>query len=93
MTLEQKISVLASAILELSENAAVEWEYSSEQTVSTGVNLSMESDLRKLIINTEEQEDVDALWKRKEDFISRIKDPWTKQKMIEMFGVNTKERS
>ena len=53
MTLEQKIAVLASAILELSENAAVEWEYGSEQMVSTGVNLSMESDLRKLIINTE----------------------------------------
>ena len=43
MTIEEKIRVLAKAIMELADRSASEADYDGEQTVTTGVYLDFET--------------------------------------------------
>jgi len=47
--LEHQVRLLASALLELAEKAAVTWYYDDEQMIGSGVTLDKEQELRALI--------------------------------------------
>lgn len=48
MTQDEKIALLARAVLELAAKAAREWDYDGESVVGTGIFLSEEAALKNI---------------------------------------------